>query len=173
MPLAIHGTLKRRVCSPRIINVTLALAVQVYGFPPVTDSQRHPCSPHLSLEEKENLFLNWFALCHCHRYVFPVLTGSCNSISNPSTFLWNRSVLGWLGLLKLVDLLLLHVFRERKHVHAHKWAEESRVGEERERKRDTPLSPQSIKYLNNVWKWVIFNCTVGCLHGKWAVTFCQ
>lgn len=61
---------------------------------------------------KKNPFLNWFALCHCHRYVFPVLTGSCNSISSPSTSLWNRSVLGWLGLLKLADLLLLHVFRE-------------------------------------------------------------
>lgn len=60
----------------------------------ITDSQRHPCTPHLSLEEKKNPFLNWFALCHCHRYVFPVLTGSCNSISSPSTSLWNRSVLG-------------------------------------------------------------------------------
>lgn len=77
---------------------------------------------------KKNPFLNWFALCHCHRYVFPVLTGSCNSISSPSTSLWNRSVLGWLGLLKLADLLLLHVFRKREHVHAHKWAKESRGG---------------------------------------------
>lgn len=102
----------------------------------ITNSQRYPCTtPHISLwkKKKKSLFLNWFALCHCHRYVFPVLTGSCNSISSLSTSLWNRSVLGWLGLLKLADLLLLHVFRKREHLHARKWVKESRGGRKRRR----------------------------------------
>lgn len=111
----------------------------------ITDSQRHPCSPQLCLwKKKKTLLLNWFALCHCHKYVFPVLTGSCNSISSPSTSLRNRSVLGWLGLLKLADLLLLHVFRKREHVHAHKWAKESRGGRGRGRGKETLLCHQTL-----------------------------
>lgn len=169
MSLAIQGTLKGRACSPRIIDIALALTVQVYDFCSQLKTLRGTHVLHIYVsggKKKKTFFLNWFALCHCHRYVFPVLTGSCNSISSPSTSLWNRSVLGWLGLLKLADLLLLHVFRERKHMHAHKWAKGARGGRGEGAEKNTPLSPRSIKYLNNVWEWIIFSLTVGCLHGS-------
>lgn len=105
--------LEESVCSSRIIDISLSLTVQVYGFYSQLQTLRDTHVFHIYVSgRRKNLFLNWFALCHCHRYVFPVLTGSCNSISRPSTSLWNRSVLGWLGLLKLADLLLLHVFRD-------------------------------------------------------------
>lgn len=161
------------VCSPRIIDITSALTVRVYGFYSQLQTLRDTHVLHIYVSGRKNLLLNWFALCHCHRYVFPVLTGSCNSISSSSTSLWNRSVLDWLDLLKLADLLLLHVFRKREHVHTHKWARVKEQERKKERKGDIPLSPQSIKYLNNIWKQIIFSFTVGCIHDRWAVTFCQ
>lgn len=46
-------------------------------------------------------------------------------------------------------------------------------GAREEGEKNSLRSPQSINYLNNIWKQIIFSLTVGCLCDRWAVTFCQ
>lgn len=106
---------------------------------------------------KKNPFLNWFALCHCHTCMFPILTGSyvltlCPAHRLPCEI--DLCCTGWVFLNWLIYCFCMFLEREET-ARISQVTKESRGGRGRGKEQRPLLLPQSIKYLNNCWKQII------------------